>query len=580
MNYIGKTVLSGVSSAADIPVKSGASIQDAIDGAADGDVIVLTDGGVYEGNLEIIKSITLKAADGADVRPLVTGRCWFTGAKGIELKIKGIEFSSGGEERYFIRLNQTPPDSVAYLELTDLVVHGYDRSLIRASDAGQFLDSVLIDNCHFYDFHGSDYRLIYIDGDDCPTRYFKAVNSTFEGFDRNFIQITSSVKKTVIIDHCNVHRRTDIRDDDLFDVTGAAGTSFTLSNSIISDIRLDKIWDLRDNVTDSIMNCYFFEVDSAHNMTSNTWSYESAFTEQDPMFTNGPDGALYLDAASPALTASTTGGAIGDPRWLVAPTAGTLFRLIFDAGYLTSTFVDTVYDYTAKFPIDSTSITVNALTSYAADTVTGTGVVDVSSGTGVATLVVTAADASTRTYTISFEEAVPSADASLSSLTIDVGTLAPDFNKATYAYTAVIPSETTSVIVDADASDNNATVTGADTIDVSSGSGVATIVVLAEDSISTLTYTITMTVIPVGIDGNPASDIRLYHNSSINQLRIFNSSDVEMLEVYSITGRLLSRMRIHNQESLYISTGNIPKGVYLVRMKLSSNKIQTGKFIK
>ena len=172
--------------------------------------------------------------------------------------------------------------------------------------------------------------------------------------------------------------------------------------------------------------------------------------------------------------------------------------------------------------------------------------------------------------------------ASLASLTIDVGTLVPAFDPATLAYTVELPPGTKSATVNAAATDTNATVVDEETVvDVSSLSGEATIVVTAEDGTTILTYTITMTVSTVGIEKvDPVSDIRFYHNSLTEELKVFNTSDVEMLEIYSITGKLLHSMKTHNQESLDINTGNLSYGVYLVRMKLSSDRIQTGKFVK
>ena len=176
----------------------------------------------------------------------------------------------------------------------------------------------------------------------------------------------------------------------------------------------------------------------------------------------------------------------------------------------------------------------------------------------------------------------PSANASLAGLSIDVGTLDPVFDPATLDYTVLLPPGTAAVTVTAEATDSNATVVEEEAlIDVSSLSAEATVVVTAEDGTTILTYTITMTVSTVGIEKvDPVSNIRFYHNSLTEELKVFNTSDVEMLEIYSITGKMLHSMKTHNQESLDISTGNLSHGVYLVRMKLSSDRIQTGKFVK
>jgi len=177
-------------------IPSGDTIQNYIDAAADGDVLLLESGGIYQSSkLFITKSLTIKAVEGYTVLPLVdissTDAIKYEGAKGQEVVLKNIEFISDGKPRYLNRLETG--DSLAYLEMTGVVAHGFDRSIIRASDPGIFLDSVLIDNCHFYDFAGSgqDYRLFYFDKSDCPVKYFKAVNSSFIGFNRTFLQLNS-----------------------------------------------------------------------------------------------------------------------------------------------------------------------------------------------------------------------------------------------------------------------------------------------------------------------------------------------------------------------------------------------------
>ena len=581
----GLLFLFGMSFAAEVTVPTGDTLQNYIDAAAAGDVLILEDGGVYGGELLITKSLTIKAVDGYSVRPVIiqgsTNGIKFGGdPSGAEIKLIGLEFMSTGA-RYLHRF--ATGDSLSYLEMTDVVAHGYDRCIIRASDSGIFLDSVLIDNSHFYDFHGSEYRLFYFDKGDCPVKYFKAVNSSFVDFDRTFLQINSpDTKKTVIIENCNIHGRTDEREDDLFDVDGAAGSTFTLSNSIISSIQLGLIWDVRSNVTDSVMNCYFFEVDSvAHMVDSADWSYEAAFTETDPMFSNGPAGALYLDAASPALTASTTGGVIGDPRWATAAGVAELFRLTVDEGMLSPLFTSGTADYTLEVPYGTTSVEVGAAAAFAGATVAGTGAVDVSSGSGTATVVVTAEDGvTTQTYTVAITVALPATDASLSSLTTSLDSLNPAFDPAVLDYTSYGPLGTDTVFVYAEATDGNATLTITDTVLIAAGSGVATVVVTAEDGATTQTYTINITVDNTGIEMDVVNKIKMYYNSISDRLMIQNSADVEMVEIYSLTGALVASESVYNQESLDVSTGMLSNGLYVVRMKLGGNGIQTGKFVK
>lgn len=401
--------LAGMTFAEEITIPSGDSIQPVIEAAADGDVLILEDGGVYHDyTLTIDKSLTIKAVDGYTVRPVVhmleTNGIMCEGGKGQKIYLSGIDFASDSA-RYFVRL--ATGDSIAYLEMKDLVIHDLDRSAIRASDPGIFLDSVLIDNCHFYNFtgDGQEYRFFYIDKDDCPVKYFKMYRSSVVGFNRTILQINSAAtKKEVIIDYCNFHGRSASRDDDLFDIDGSEGSTFTMSNSIISSILLEKIWDIRVNVEDHISNVYYWEIANEANMTANTWTSEVAFEKKDPMFVDAAAGDLTLKEGSPALTASATGGHIGDPRWV-------------------------------------------------------------------------------------------------------------------------------------------------------SGSNV-------------------------NVEMKTSSMVSMYYNPRSDQLKIFNAGDVEMVEIYSLTGKLVASERVSMQETLDINTGTLQGGLYVVRMKLSGHQIETGKFVK
>jgi hypothetical protein len=82
-----------------------------------------------------------------------------------------------------------------------------------------------------------------------------------------------------------------------------------------------------------------------------------------------------------------------------------------------------------------------------------------------------------------------STDATLSSLTVDAGELIPVFDPEVTTYSVLIPNGATTINVSAVANNAKATVEGAGPVDVSSGSGSATIVVTAENH-SKKTYNI------------------------------------------------------------------------------------------
>ncbi len=794
--------LLGISYAAEVSVPSGKSIQAAIDAAADGDVILLESGGVYMGSLNITKSITLMAADGYRTKPIISdGAIRFKATKGINFKVSGIEFASAGE-RYFTRLETG--DSIAYLEMKDLLVHGYDRSILRASDSGEYLDSMLIENCHFYNNSGGGYRLIYADKNDCPLRYFKLANTTINGFDRALLELDSDVKKTVIIDRCTINGKTgDRKDGSLFDIHGAEGSVFSVTNSIITAIdTVSMVWEITESVSDTIMNCRFFFDETAAD-TTNAWSYMNEFIKEDPMYADPADYNLGLPKDSPLLTAGTDGGALGDPRWVPAPlepglaahwkldeasgevikeeiagadgaivgagvarvngvdgraldfsnaandaivivedseaTSGINFtsesftvslfarydisaedpylflkgdngsdgpngngnryaiqskegelRFVLDddvtktqlgvqyAGYpsnewahivgvrnvekdsvylyLNGTEIGRMLDETGALDVDSQRVVIGnyhtldkslpgaiddirvynkALTAaeisqmandylifvsgitVSADSTTipagatlqinaaiapmdatnktigwsvndeAVATINATSGLltavaeGTVTVIATAGDGSgvSGTVDITVVAAAEPPDATLSDLTIDVGTLTPSFDAETFSYSADVPDGTTTVMVTATPTDPGAGVAGDGSVDVSSGSGKSTVVVTAVDGVTTQTYTIDFTVL-VGVDQNELEKVSFYYNSFSDQLKINNASRVELVEIYSLTGTLLSTEPLHNQESMEINTSKLSNGLYVVRMKLSEEGMHTGKFIK
>lgn len=101
-----------------------------------------------------------------------------------------------------------------------------------------------------------------------------------------------------------------------------------------------------------------------------------------------------------------------------------------------------------------------------------------------------------------FEVRAVSTDASLSAITLDAGKLDPVFDANISSFAALLPAGTKTVVVGATPNDTNATVTGTGTVDVSSGSGIANLVVTAEDGQTTRTYTINFTVEKITWDGS------------------------------------------------------------------------------
>jgi len=236
----------------------------------------------------------------------------------------------------------------------------------------------------------------------------------------------------------------------------------------------------------------------------------------------------------------------------------------------------------AVAPLDATNNTVLwSVNDPAVATINATSGLLTAVSEGTVTVTATAGDGSgvTGTLEITVEGSPEPPDASLSSLIIDVGTLSPEFDAATYVYTADVPAGTVAVTVTATPTDAGAGVAGAGTVDVSSGTGKSTVVVTAVDGETTEIYTIDFTVL-VGLDQTDFEEVNFYYNSLGDHLAIANASGVERVEIYSLTGSLLSTVRLNRQESVEINTGELSDGLYVIRMKFYEQGLQTGKFVK
>lgn len=676
----------GISYAAETLVPDGDTIQNYIDAASEGDVLILENGGKYQTNeLVINKSLTLKAEDGYTTRPILfcngTSGILFDGSLGNSVTEIGIEFISNGA-RYLNRINKN--DSVHFIGMYDCVARGFDRNFLQAKDSPVALDSVVVEDCYIYAGGGGGYSLINFD--DTRLEYMRLTNSSFVTFDKSMIEMhkVPDVAKTVIIENCNIHGRTENSSAPLIQIDGAPGSVFTLKNSIISGIQLEGIWNIGENVTDSILYVFYHEIeDEAGMLTGNTWSYETAFSKEDPLFSNGPAGALYLTAGSPALLASSTGGFIGASRWTVLPPATDLINLVVnnDPSVLSPAFHNDSLNYTGEIPFAfGDTITVDALPVFADTDITGTGKyawgeslglsidvvvagsktfhldlsrvppnddptldrivltdttegkyylfypadqpgwnefdlrfpagmptiyfekvdknfegtdvshdaegdsIDVTGGSGVMHIYCTAESGRSVTYTINMLEEGTGTVTTLRHLMLfsskDTFTTTPPFQSGISNYSLEVPAGTDTVFVEAISTDSYASISGDGYVDVSSGSGTASITVTSEDGNNNQTYAVEISVV-VGLENSFAENqIRLHHHPAVEILEVFNAVEVSKVEIYSITGRLLVSKNVDFQNTLEISTSGLSNGVYVVRLHDAAKEIRAAKFIK
>ena len=188
--------------------------------------------------------------------------------------------------------------------------------------------------------------------------------------------------------------------------------------------------------------------------------------------------------------------------------------LTISSGTLSPQFSSSDITYTASVDNSVTQVTVTPTASDSSATITVNGNT-VTSGTGhivigltvgepnTVTVIVTAQDSTTKTYTITLTRAALSDNADLGGLTISSGTLSPQFSSSDITYTASVDNSVTQVTVTPTASDSSAAITVNDNT-VTSGNGyivigltvgepnTVTVIVTAQDS-TTKTYIITLT---------------------------------------------------------------------------------------
>jgi len=192
-----------------------------------------------------------------------------------------------------------------------------------------------------------------------------------------------------------------------------------------------------------------------------------------------------------------------------------LSSLTISEGTLAPVFHPNTLAYTAEVPntISSLSVTPTAAGVGAHITVNGAAVVSgtqspaltLNVGPNTVTITVTAQDeVTTRTYTVLVTRlAAPSTNADLSSLTISEGALSPDFLSGTLNYTAQVANAIASLTVTPSAAGTNATITvngmavvsgnQSQDIALNVGETTITVIVTAEDGVTTKTYTIVVT---------------------------------------------------------------------------------------
>ncbi len=224
--------------------------------------------------------------------------------------------------------------------------------------------------------------------------------------------------------------------------------------------------------------------------------------------TSGPFTATCTASVGEiALPASTSVTVIYVPH-----TNANLSNLVLSTGALTPAFAANTTTYTQSVGNEVSSLTVTPTVADATATVKVNGSTVASGsasspialavGENVITTIVTAEDGTTtKTYTVTVTRAA-SANADLSDLVFSTGALTPEFSTGAHTYTQSVAYTVASLTITPTAADATATITvngspvpsgnASGAIDLAAGDNIITIVVTAQDGVTTQTYTVTV----------------------------------------------------------------------------------------
>ncbi len=190
-----------------------------------------------------------------------------------------------------------------------------------------------------------------------------------------------------------------------------------------------------------------------------------------------------------------------------------LKSLAVSPGTLSPAFSAGTQAYTVNVATAVTEVTVSATKSDPNAVISGdlpdegqaTLKLDGPGTTKVVSIIVTASNGTSRTYTINIKRAAPASDDTLSSLTVNPGSLDPDFAPDILNYRAAVDNDVDSVTITATKSDSNAVMSAFGSVIAAAGTRTGQvsvplegrrteveITVTAQDGVNTNTYSITV----------------------------------------------------------------------------------------
>lgn len=284
------------------------AVYNALKQAQAGDVLVLADGEYQEtSKWTIDKPLTLQAAEGA--QPIISMASRIETSASFTLQ--GVELSSSYSEA----IRMVPGTAPYKVLVQSCTLQGYTSKTLRVYNTDQtvaYVDSLIVDDCIFRPAAG---RCLEATAVEKQIANLLITNSTFIGSEEVgrflYCGISSTTNKSTVLDHCTFYHCNDTRGIYLADVDGAQVSNCIFMNpEYNADNKSYCVYGKNTLLT----HCVSYNADPY--VRSSAQSIKVSI--QNPYFVDAANGNFQLYKNSPAATASTTGTALGDPRWGVS----------------------------------------------------------------------------------------------------------------------------------------------------------------------------------------------------------------------------------------------------------------------
>lgn len=308
------------------PHSSGNNLLAALQGASDGDVIILADGVYNESSNYIVfdKSVEVRAEENA--HPTIEVETYIKVDGNKDITIRGIKFDAAkqgptgtisSEYEHFIRIY-----SAGTLELDNCEFCNTQANKVIKVEATSHIDYLKINNCYFHDGNNSAIH-VYQSNSAHACDKIGITNSTFAnytGFSDGLVEVftkdgalqpEAADDAEFMMDHCTFYKYIKTSDNTYGFIDVRKSSKTTISNCIFMNPTIpDGSYNAYATYTygGTISNCIY------HGTRGNRLT-PSASSDANPLFVDAANGDFTLKMGSPARGAATDASDMGDPRW-------------------------------------------------------------------------------------------------------------------------------------------------------------------------------------------------------------------------------------------------------------------------